>query len=367
MATQGVAVPEIAQPIRSNVYNNSDPMMEAKGLIPVVAGCLQERDTKGADSDTKPGHLIPVSADVAQVQWASGGGQLENPTAQALRSGAEHNYQFARVGMAVRRLTPTECEKLQGFTTNTKRCMLSVCLDHQRSVAHVAVKCRKWPDNVWPVGAGEKTELVNIAGSLFRNDQESQGALVAVHVRMQSEPRVAAILNQGRLCWSVNGAAGKNSFPLSMLPDDFAQETATLIQFLEREADSGKVESQQSMTLSIRQSGGGDVAPMCGQEKEQSANDAKSICRRGTFITFSVEQDTQEHDLTKATLFCSVINAIASSIPSETLGESFCLTLDLESDYTAGFADSTRYRMLGNAVCVNVAEWIAKRLMEEIA
>lgn len=32
------------------------------GLIPDIAGCLQERDSKGADSDTKPGHLIPVFA-----------------------------------------------------------------------------------------------------------------------------------------------------------------------------------------------------------------------------------------------------------------------------------------------------------------
>jgi DNA (cytosine-5)-methyltransferase 1 len=30
--------------------------------------------------------------------------------------------------------------------------------------------------------------------------------------------------------------------------------------------------------------------------------------------------------------------------------------------WTAGFSDSTRYKMLGNAVCVNVAEWIAKRI-----
>lgn len=30
-------------------------------IIPAVAGCLQERDHKGADSDTKPGHLIPVT------------------------------------------------------------------------------------------------------------------------------------------------------------------------------------------------------------------------------------------------------------------------------------------------------------------
>lgn len=54
-------------------------------------------------------------AAVAQIQWSSGGGKVENDTAQALRSNAEHNYQFARVGKAVRRLTPVESERLQGF------------------------------------------------------------------------------------------------------------------------------------------------------------------------------------------------------------------------------------------------------------
>jgi len=34
--------------------------------------------------------------------------------------------------------------------------------------------------------------------------------------------------------------------------------------------------------------------------------------------------------------------------------------------WTADFSDSVRYRMLGNAVCVNVAEWIAKRLVKEV-
>lgn len=32
-------------------------------------------------------------------------------------------------------------------------------------------------------------------------------------------------------------------------------------------------------------------------------------------------------------------------------------------NWTAGFADSTRYRMLGNAVAVSVAEWIGKRIV----
>jgi hypothetical protein len=50
-----------------------------------------------------------------QVQWASGGGKVENPTMQALRTSAEHSYQFVRQAMQVRRLTPTECCRLQGF------------------------------------------------------------------------------------------------------------------------------------------------------------------------------------------------------------------------------------------------------------
>jgi len=58
---------------------------------------------------------------VCQVQWASGGGKLENDTAQALRAGAEHNYQFVRNNMQVRRLTPIECERLQGFSDNYTR------------------------------------------------------------------------------------------------------------------------------------------------------------------------------------------------------------------------------------------------------
>jgi len=46
-------------------------------------------------------------------QWASGGGDDIKDTAQALRSEAEHSYQFLTNG--VRRLTPVECARLQGF------------------------------------------------------------------------------------------------------------------------------------------------------------------------------------------------------------------------------------------------------------
>ena len=49
------------------------------------------------------------------VHWAQGGGDVEDGTAGALRAEAEHSYQFLRQEMGVRRLTPRECERLQGF------------------------------------------------------------------------------------------------------------------------------------------------------------------------------------------------------------------------------------------------------------
>ena len=58
---------------------------------------------------------VALEQEPVQVQWASGGGQVENPTMQALRSNAEHSYQFLRGGFGVRRLTAVECEKLQSL------------------------------------------------------------------------------------------------------------------------------------------------------------------------------------------------------------------------------------------------------------
>lgn len=61
---------------------------------PLVAACLQERDAKGADSDTKPGHLI---------------------TTEAGKTGKGDSAQCVAAHSTVRRLTPTEAERLQGF------------------------------------------------------------------------------------------------------------------------------------------------------------------------------------------------------------------------------------------------------------
>ncbi len=88
--------------------------------LPRIAWALQERDAKGADSDTKPGHLIPCfggTFDVAHSLRAEGHDASEDGTGRetplvvpTMRSNGE-----AHTGSGVRRLTPRECERLQGF------------------------------------------------------------------------------------------------------------------------------------------------------------------------------------------------------------------------------------------------------------
>lgn len=55
------------------------------------------------------------------VHWTQGGGEVEDGLLGSLRADPEHNWQFIRQDYAVRRLTPVECERLQGFPDHYTR------------------------------------------------------------------------------------------------------------------------------------------------------------------------------------------------------------------------------------------------------
>jgi DNA (cytosine-5)-methyltransferase 1 len=85
-------------------------------LIPEIAGCLQERDAKGIDSDTKPGHLIAY--DVAHYTRGMAGSPSETASTVVSNSKSGDQENVVLRNMVVRRLTPTECERLQAFPDN---------------------------------------------------------------------------------------------------------------------------------------------------------------------------------------------------------------------------------------------------------
>lgn len=117
-----LAFPQNLSGTQRATTENLSPVLQADNptaiVIPNTTSC-KDQNGLGITDGTAPMFMLDgASQHAVQVQWASGGGQVENDTAQALRSGAEHNYQFARQGMQVRRLMPVECERLMGFPDN---------------------------------------------------------------------------------------------------------------------------------------------------------------------------------------------------------------------------------------------------------
>mgnify|MGYP000947048120 FL=1 len=161
------------------------PTREELSPLPPIAWALQERDAKGADSSTKPGHLIPVGGvfDAAigfaqnqrdEVRTMEVAGALpaepgmKQTTYIAQPAVAFHNRQDPDVsgdvthplgakdnglglglGMKVRRLLPVECEKLQGFppgyTAITVRGKPAADGPRYRALGNsMAVNCMSW-------------------------------------------------------------------------------------------------------------------------------------------------------------------------------------------------------------------------------
>ena len=140
-------MPAVAGTLGANHGNVKAEHAWTGQFVPAVAGCLQERDAKGSDSDTKPGHLVPVEFD-----WQSGGdsrGLDPKATAQLQRC---QTPAVSVPGMQVRRLTPVECERLQGFPDNFTRIpwrnkAADQCPDGPRYKAignSMAVNCMEW-------------------------------------------------------------------------------------------------------------------------------------------------------------------------------------------------------------------------------
>jgi DNA (cytosine-5)-methyltransferase 1 len=208
-ACAGHVVPSVAKAVRTPTGGIDREDMHTP--IPAVAGCLQERDTKGADSDTKPGHLIPVrnsgrgywqqddtaatvgtearaihegtlavafkpshftrgkdgapqdvvpplSADADKGDQEAvvatmfeprctraTGGQPQRDLSHCLRADTNtgDGQPCVHVGMAVRRLTPSECERLQGFPDGWTA-GFSDSVRYRMLGNAVAVPCSEW-------------------------------------------------------------------------------------------------------------------------------------------------------------------------------------------------------------------------------
>lgn len=274
--------------------------------------------------------------------------------------------------VGVRRLTPRECERLQGFPTCIERVTIDACLDHQKNNVHVVLQCRKSPSNVLRAEGSENTALALSADTVLWNDRESRDAHAAVHVRMSHGPLVAAIRSVEKWIWCASGAGNQNEFPLPVRPDDFAHAIAVARQELESSITGGKEESRQQLRRFTLPALGRWRAAMFGLENEASASDAESSREEAMrFITSNLGRSINRSGLSVETWLCFALDVTSSCIQKPTQPRnSFRVVLDVESDWTLvthrnkPAADGPRYKAIGNSMAVPVIRWICKRIQE---
>jgi hypothetical protein len=88
--------------------------------------------------------------------------------------------------MAVRRLLPVECERLQGFPTVAESVRLSVCFDPTKKSARVVARCRKWHGNALPADVGVSQLNVSLAAQALSTNLADPETLAVLAVQQNS-------------------------------------------------------------------------------------------------------------------------------------------------------------------------------------
>lgn len=353
---------------RHSLSGHPAPRREAGEVAPTIPSRSTGGGGIGTDFDCDVGLIRDWPAQVACTLNAAFGSKQGLEDQHAL-SGA--SLFVPATVHTLRRLTPRECERLQGFPDVREKVTISLCIGRQKHDVSAALSCRRWQSNVSPADAQEWPQPASVAASNSTMCQAGREPLVVVSVHTSSAGDHLEIRNHGRLIWSANTADVSSASRLPTLNAVIAAELAQAARELALAIRTGKAESLQSIRLSTQVKSGATSARRSGDGREASARGAAAGANLGRFTTFTLGLLGPTSDSKAATSLCSVLAAISGCIPNETLPERFSLLIDLETPYTAipwrgkpasECPDGPRYKALGNSMAVPVMRWIGERI-----
>ena len=296
--------------------------------------------------------------------------QKDNLIAPCIR--AEHHntadVHFIEDNFRIRRLTPTECERLQGFDKIEKYIIIKVCLDHQKKNVNAEEKNLKSQKYV---GSAEKNNIREIVLSVENNLNTKHpliSKLAQQNVHINLGEKEVEILNQEKLLLYVSNVEKKKEFHPHIKIEDFALLTVGLYTTLEKIINNGGVELHQKEQYSIIQESGKKLVKLCGKEIMLPIEYAKkdlTILKRHLKSIMSKPFNIESLEQKLTTSFLYVISAIIGYIPKEIKNQdTFTIILNSKIGWTFGVSDSMRYKCLGNAVTTNVITAIGQKIME---
>ncbi|MFZ2982001.1 MAG: DNA cytosine methyltransferase [Sphingobium sp.] len=296
--------------------------------------------------------------------------ELGDEVGNCLRaSGGGGDKAHVLAAMQVRRLTPVECERLQGFSPVLEILRIEGCTDHQKKTVHVEIGSHRLQCNAWNAAEKEYLQFASTAKAGSHMPQASHVRRVALYARRHYAESPLALLSAGGELKSNASSAADQSWSRSRIDiENFAALLAPHWESLVKEAAHGKAASQQSIRLSLEVKSGNQSATKFGGVIAEYASDAIADASAEKSITSHPVRVMPTCDSPTATSLCSVMNAINSCIQNGILNGSFCVDLVLERDYTnipyrnKPACDGPRYKALGNSMAVPVMAWIGERI-----
>jgi DNA (cytosine-5)-methyltransferase 1 len=254
-------------------------------------------------------------------------------------------------GSTVRRLTPRECERLQGFPEERKTFILSPCVEEKNELAP---------------SAAQSSQALNLGVKEH----------VLVNVLIDFERQHLQLHKAGRLLLSASFAEAKNSFLHHTQGEDFARLIALMKQEGDQIITTGKVESPRVNVLSSPQPNGSIYANLYGLGTEELASGA------GLFISVATEHlksitsqagksslNLEQRFLTLSYFVASAINGfIQEKTQTENISpiriETVCgwTRIPWRGKPAEECPDGPRYKACGNSMAVPVMQWIGERI-----
>lgn len=355
-------------------YDMQNRIYDARGISPTITSTGADKTILDAPEDKG------VAVDVRNSKEYDKNGALQSRASNNLQSN-----NVVRTQYAVRRLTPIECERLQGipivrnyFVVDFKeeRITLWKSLENwqespkinARSVVEI---CRK---KLKRVGSAEKEESQKTvwfaAKSLLQNCLKTNkpvpvNALTSCEENIQEKH---SLKEQQNDAYNVAKNLATHHPGVKV---DFAQSNAPTSTERENTATFGEmVQPQTEKPMTSEELGSVSLSEF-GKEIMRLAKDAGNITTaQGNDLQYTIldlTETAQKQGLLKKILYYCVQNATTLSILTP---EQIAVLLLGDEPFTLidekCCSDSARYKALGNGMAQNVANFIIQRIVEEV-
>lgn len=274
----------------------------------------------------------------------------------------------------IRKLTPTECERLQTLTDVKKTAIFDLekkveeykeCTENRKIHAQNAEnQCLRSQKSV---GSAEQKDLsenvLSVGRCLNINLQQTEGrAVLNVHINLEDLNSLSSFLKSEKK--DVSSVEKSSWFHRQRAVKDFALLTASIALILDQITPHGREALLQRGRHYIQPLSGRGVSKRSGREITQRVSDVGkdtlTIKRLMKYITsFPSQSKPTEQEL--ITLYYSAMSAITGCILNETKIMSLSkVVFDIHHGYTFGVSDNQRYKMLGNGWTVDAIAHIFK-------